>query len=203
MNDPEAYRGCIGAGKMLTCPTGTVFDIGDPTPDMVHIEDIAHHLSLICRWAGATKRHYSVAQHSLMVSYLVDDHPSLQLAALLHDAHEAYIGDRSRPFKQLMPPLVREWWEWIENRIDLAVCKKFGATLTIMKCEAVKKADMMILAAEGRDMIPMFKEHVEIPHTNSGDPLPDCSEVWPIDYMKPSQAEEQFLARFHYLRNHQ
>lgn len=67
-------------------------------PEQVCIEDIAHSLSLICRFNGHCKFHYSVAQHSV---HVCDKLPKRQkLAGLLHDAAETYLGDVTRPLKR-------------------------------------------------------------------------------------------------------
>jgi len=69
----------------------------------VRIEDIAHQLSMINRFCGATKRPYSVAEHSLFVSELLqrDGRSAIaQLAGLMHDAHETYTNDVSSPAKE-------------------------------------------------------------------------------------------------------
>ena len=78
-------------------------------PSDIHIKDIAHNLSLINRFAGAIP--YSVAEHSVIASsvgYLLQsrDFPELekifQLRLLLHDAHEAYIGDIIKPVQDIL-----------------------------------------------------------------------------------------------------
>jgi uncharacterized protein len=102
----------------ITTYSGICFDLEQPTADMVSLDDIAHHLSQVCRWAGATSDFYSVAQHSVLVSYITP--LPLQQWGLLHDAAEAYIGDITRPLKTLLPH-VHE----IEDRIMRVVCEKF------------------------------------------------------------------------------
>lgn len=86
----------------------------------VNLPDLAHSLSLINRYNGHTPRAYSVGLHSLAVRRLAaaDKHSELvQLLCLLHDAHEAYLGDITSPMKTLLQsfgiPLAR-----IEARID-------------------------------------------------------------------------------------
>ena len=78
--------------------TGKQFFPLDPQQDQVDIEDIAHGLAYQCRFNGQTRYFYSVAQHSLIVAGLVPKR--LYLAALLHDAAEAYMGDMVKPLKQ-------------------------------------------------------------------------------------------------------
>lgn len=69
---------------------------------------IAQSLAKICRYAGNTPWHYSVARHSILVSRLVPQEGDLPLLGLIHDAHEAWIGDIPLPVKQRMRLVVEE-----------------------------------------------------------------------------------------------
>jgi len=110
-------------GCMVTF-SGIVFDLMNPDPDLIRLEDIAHGLAFNCRWNGATKRYYSIAEHSLRVSRRCVS-PGMQLAGLLHDAEEAYWGDMIKPLKEIIrinSP------EVLERMVDLRhlIFKKFN-----------------------------------------------------------------------------
>src|ERR1700683_336889 len=90
-------RSMADRGAWIVTFSGRRFYVLDPRPSDVRIEDIAHSLSLQCRFNGHVKNFYSVAQHSVLVSERCD--PADALYGLLHDASEAYIGDMSAPLK--------------------------------------------------------------------------------------------------------
>jgi 5'-deoxynucleotidase YfbR-like HD superfamily hydrolase len=85
---------------ILPTYTGRLFDLENPTEDMICIEDIAHHLSLENRYNGATKFPYSVGQHSLLVCQMAPLY--MKLEALLHDREEAYYKDWTSPLKNMV-----------------------------------------------------------------------------------------------------
>ena len=91
----------------ITTYTGQHFYPLDPRPHEVNMLDIAHALSMICRFNGHTQFFYSVAEHSIRCAYHAHeqwpDRIELQLAALLHDASEAYLCDIPRPVKLQLP----------------------------------------------------------------------------------------------------
>jgi len=91
---PEPWTG-VG---VIETYSGKQFDVLEPTPGAVRLEDIAAGLAHTCRFGGHCEQFYSVAQHSLHVSQEFDE-KRLQLLALFHDAAEAYMGDVPRPFK--------------------------------------------------------------------------------------------------------
>lgn len=140
---------------MLTA-SGVPFDLRLVHADAVRIEDIAHHLAQINRYCGAAMRPISVAEHSLLVLWLLRQQmrvidPSLLLAGLLHDAHEAYFGDHTSPVKRLIgAPLTDE-----ERRIQQAVLRKLQVwTAFTAGWSVIHWADMTALATERRDLMP-------------------------------------------------
>ena len=92
---PKHLRASTKMEPWIETFTGKQFYFLDPTRDSIDIRDIAHSLAYTCRYTGHCKRFYSVAEHSILVSYLADD----PLAGLLHDASEAYITDIASPIK--------------------------------------------------------------------------------------------------------
>ena len=137
---------------------GTRFDLLEPDPAMLDIEEIAHALSLLCRFTGHVRQFMSVAQHSVMVARIIerlDDgvHLNSQLAydGLMHDATEAYVGDVARPLKRLLPDYKR-----IEDGIAGAIAQRFSVTNPLP--ELVKVADNVSLLWERRDLMALPPE---------------------------------------------
>lgn len=89
----------VPATAILT-HTGRIVDLARPSVDVVSLVDIAHALARINRFTGHGERGFSVAQHSILVSYLAP--PECRAWSLLHDSPEAYTGDISAPLKALL-----------------------------------------------------------------------------------------------------
>jgi hypothetical protein len=126
--------------------SGRHFDLLDPTPDQVCIEDIAAALSKLCRFTGHTSDFYSVGQHCLHVMTLVPEH--LRLEALLHDADEAYTGDVSTPTKLALGGA----WQSFSQPIQTVVRARFGLPPTLSP--EVKRADIIALGVERANFMP-------------------------------------------------
>lgn len=125
--------------------SGAYFDFTSPNKRLVSIDEIAHSLSQICRFTGHCSEFYSVAQHSVLVSYLVPCERAFE--GLMHDAHEAYIGDVSSPLKMLLPQ-----YQELDKYISAAVRAQFGLPAALDP--SVKAADLVMLATEQRDLFP-------------------------------------------------
>jgi uncharacterized protein len=128
----------------VTTFTGDRVYLDDPSINLYNIFDIAHGLSLLCRYAGQCPTFYSVAQHSVLVSENVP--PEDALWGLLHDASEAYLVDVPRPVKYL--PEMRGYRE-LEARIQSAIVRQFG--LSPDEPVSVRKADALLAQEEMRE----------------------------------------------------
>jgi hypothetical protein len=132
-------------GSWMHLASGRMIDLLDPSPADIHLDDIATHLSKICRFAGALPVFYSVAQHSVLVSREVSS--EYKLAALLHDAAEAYMGDIPRPVRHILGNAVAE----IEDRLEKAIAHRFDICYPFP--HAIRRADSRLLVSEKRDLI--------------------------------------------------
>lgn len=159
--------------------SGAELDFRNPSASLFTIEDIAHGLSLICRYAGQCRDFYSVAEHCLHVSNLV---PENAFAALMHDAAEAFVGDITRPLKQMLPQ-----YKQIERTVEEAISARFNVPMPMPG--PVKQADLAVLAAEQAQLMP--------PGTNR---WAAAAGIQPapirVRCLTPREAKAAFLDRF-------
>ena len=166
-------------GDWIQTSSGQVFYPLDPRPEEIHIEDIAHSLSMQCRFLGHCRDFYSVAEHSVRVARELP--PELQKWGLLHDAAEAYLGDMVRPLKYhsgAMGDLFRMY----EAALMVAVCQAFE--LPIKEPAEVRRMDNVLLMTEKRDLVKMKPK----PWEDTEQPLPGIIDPW-----SPSYAKKEFL----------
>ncbi len=128
------------AKNCIRTHSGRYVDVINPMPEMISIVDIAHALSRLCRFSGQIEPLYSVARHSINCSKLIKD-PKLKLAALLHDASEAYLADIPGPVKQHLPDYLT-----IEERMMRCIANKFGFDFPLH--QEVKNCDEIMLNSE-------------------------------------------------------
>ncbi|TWD58136.1 hypothetical protein FB480_101891 [Agrobacterium vitis] len=150
---------------------GTVFNLLDPQPGEICIEMLAGPLSRINRYNGLPSAGgFSVAQHCVMGAEAMLNEGQAPIVAalfLLHDAHEAVLGDWTRPaqdavyeriysisgdqktaaaFKAAIASL-KISWDWaIYSAFDLPVPTQWPKA----QITAVSRMDNAMLASEAR-----------------------------------------------------
>lgn len=178
MTNNHQGEGQMRNGDWIQTFTGRKFWPVDPRADEIEIEDIAHALSLLCRYGGHCLRFYSVAEHSVLLSRAMA--PEFKLHALLHDASEAYLIDLPRPIKNCLPG-----YREAEAAIEAAVAERFG--LPPVMPPQVKEADTRILMDERA----VNMRNAPSKWTTDTTPLGIELQFW-----SPYRAEVEFLNEF-------
>lgn len=115
----------------------------------IYIDDIAHALSYICRYNGCVDTFYSVGQHSILAYYLAKafypDNDTLSIECLLHDAHEAYVGDTISPLKEYLRENNITLLDRLETDIQHTIYKAFDINLTFPMSDEAKMIDRALL----------------------------------------------------------
>lgn len=170
--------------------SGVDFNLLDPDPALITIRDIAQNLSRMCRYNGACEKFYSVAQHSVLVARIAAKMGAahdLQFHALLHDAHEAYIGDITRPVLAAMRAESQRDIERIREKVDHAIFTRFGLPAAGRTPRLVDSSDNIALATEWRELMPG-------PAPTAWAPVP-----WSVTPLPPDRAENLFIDTFNKL----
>ncbi len=183
--------------------TGWFVDAVDLKPKDIDLKDIAHALSLICRFGGHCKRFYSVAHHSILChdealrrGYSRD----MAVLALLHDVGEAYWHDMGRPLK------VAEGMDYYLRYLDKAQMvaeralgmgnKSMVRRLSILFGEysrTVKDIDDAVLKAEAAWLMPSGGKHWTALEGVMVAVVPWWKWWW---YRSPRRAERGFVRRY-------
>jgi len=153
--------------------SGNLIDPFNMVASDININDIAHSLSMQCRYNGHVSKFYSVAEHSVLVSQMVPN--EYKLWGLLHDATEAYVGDMVSPVKKRL-----ESFRTLEDNIHKVVAERFNLSCNIP--ELVHTAD--------KDLLQMELKWLE---TGCREPLHG------ITGLEPSAAIELFMRTYNTL----
>lgn len=168
---------------ILQTYTGKI-DLTRPDPDDVNIVDVARHLSRIFRFTGATD--LTVAQHSILCAQQA--FPEHAFAALMHDAHEAYMGDLTSPLKRSIvsyATLGNSGIDFVERELKRAVRTRFGLPMQLPI--EVHRIDMRMLQTERLQLL-YFMEWEQL---RGVEPYDIKIECWP-----PAEAESRFLREY-------
>jgi len=174
-------------GDWMVTFTGRRFWPYDPRPEDIELRDIAHALSMLCHYGGHVREFFSVAQHCVLVAEHLPEH--LKLEGLLHDAHEAYLGDVIRPVKRN----IGSAYHAAATRLDEAIAEKFGLEKrtgeeAVFASGLVATVDSRVLATEARDFLLRDRRNWPTWEASLGPAYPEPLEAWPS-----ARAETEFL----------
>jgi hypothetical protein len=179
-------HGPPGPGPYLQTVSGRWVNPFDPDPSQLDAGDIARALANQCRFGGHSRVFYSVAQHSVIVSRLVEERGGDVedvFAALMHDATEAYLGDMPHPLKHRSP--LGAAFKVAEDHLERAIRERFRIKADVRE---IKRADRALLAAERR---AFSAEDWHWPELEGVEPLDLELIAWP-----PDQAAQAFAQRY-------
>lgn len=160
----------LGADDAFTVTvSGKRFYYAKFRPADIIFNDMAHHLAHTCRWLGALGKHYSTAEHSvLMAEYALictitqlpkklawfdsaeanaAQRRAFALCLLLHDGEEYVTGDFPSPLKQFFNPLFEDYASYVRETIY----EKYGAHYPYY--QHVKVWDRRILFTEATEWL--------------------------------------------------
>jgi len=169
--------------------TGGRFYYSDPTWD---IGAIAHALSMICRFTGHCRKFYSVAEHSILVSRIMEDQGlGDPMEGLLHDGVESVLADVARPAKNLLKD-----YKALDKALDASLRKNFKLPETMS--EGCMKADGIALLIEARELMPNKDDNF----TGMSDEVVLAAKkaTYMIAAWTPENARERFMTRMHDVR---
>ncbi|MFA6022102.1 MAG: hypothetical protein WC722_17720 [Rhodospirillales bacterium] len=149
---------------LATMASGRIINLLLPSPDTISIHDIATGLATANRFNGATAGRdgqctvpYTVAQHSTVVSCLIEQlhvEPLIALQALLHDGHKAITGEITTPCQEALGDGL-EYLLALQRRLDIAIHAGLGLPWPDAKAsDTIRFADRKAFATEWRDMMP-------------------------------------------------
>jgi len=173
-------------GPYLQTVSGRWLNPFDPDPDQLDIGDIARALANLCRFGGHSRVFYSVAQHSVIVSELVEQRgggAEDAFAALMHDATEAYLGDMPHPLKHRSA--LGEAFRAAEGHLAHAIRDRFRIKPEVPE---IKLVDRALLATERRTF---SADSWHWPELEGVEPLDLVLTAW-----SPDEAARAFERRY-------
>jgi 5'-deoxynucleotidase YfbR-like HD superfamily hydrolase len=163
---------------MILLHSGRMLDWENFGPHDFTLDDLAIPLRRLPRFLGHSHTLWSVAHHSLHVSLLVqgllDGSEVATQWALLHDAHEALIGDTIRPLERVLGQQASAQLDQLRAKIDSVIIERFNLkALTDHDRSIVREADDMALACELVHFFPNADR-------NCIRQLPAVAKYWPL-----------------------
>jgi len=195
---------------MIQTYSGGFFDLKNPLKSEINVIDIAHSLSMQCRFNGHSRVFYSVAEHSVLVSRLTQGSIIDKMAGLLHDSPEIITADIPTPVKHFFIELPK-----IEHDILDAIIQLIELDFDGVNWDEIEKWDRFMVMYEALLLLNPCRKHKMIwgPWINmyqsqmdqvrkllKGEQDDSIYKEFSIQALSPVQAKEEFIGRFNELR---
>lgn len=144
-------------------------NLQNPASTHVRLPEIAQALGKLCRYNGQTKHYYSVAEHSLRCLYLAERWMPEQLTAelraaiLLHDCHEAFLGDMSRPLFASLCQAAKDDILRLRDAWDKVIAGRVGINAQAFASPMVRWIDKQMMLIERWHLWPKVCRRWESP----------------------------------------
>lgn len=169
----------------ITTYGGTHFVPVEPVAEDIHITDIAHALSLLCRGNGHVRHFFSVGQHCIncAAEAVARGYSGrVCLACLLHDASEAYMSDVTRPLKKYLV----EYKTFEERLLGVIYEKYLGSPLT--------KAENRLVRLVDDDML--YFDLLELLGEQPDRKQPEMKSRFSLEFVPFEEVEQRYLQLF-------
>lgn len=196
-----SYIWTCGGNRLRIEPTEKDFD-------KWNVETVAHALARLNRWCGHTLPScgYSVAQHSVLVSYMT---PECKMEGLFHDAPEFVLGDITTPIKMWLGEeaikryreLTHGWEGTFAKRFNLRQGSDVHANVKLADRLAQYYEGLYLVGVPAAELTRFGKENPVFGEKWGNDPqgllscLPAPVDVM-LDPMPANQAARAFLRRY-------
>lgn len=156
-----------------------------------NVRAMAHSLAQTARYRGNSNIFYSVAEHSLLVSLLMEEVTGGDpYEGIFHDGTESVLPDVSSPFKQLLPDL-----KALDKRFDVSLRAHFGLAGP-GKSKECGIADWLALFIEAKQILPEEGADFEDPYNLRPEALKLRRKGWMVRGLDWQHARDLFLDRY-------
>lgn len=134
---------------------GKAVSLTEPDPKTIIKADIAYSLARTYRYGGHTRYPHSVAEHCVLMSEIPRLDPKIAMGCLLHDAHEAYIGDIQSPVSAALFGQDKSKLEALKSKLDKAIIASLqpGIGDEVLRCAEVRELDRRIVRDEAEQLL--------------------------------------------------
>lgn len=193
LHRPSKYDGCVPTRSGLS------FNMLDPKPEFVVLEDVIHGMAYTYRFGGQIGP-ITILEHCVLVSRIIEilwPKSKAQMPGLLHDACEAYGHDIQAPVRKFLkvtlPNGTEISWGDLERKVNAAISKALWDGTDFYSYPEVQAADILAVAIEKSQIASIKDENWGLPT------IPKEIAHLKVEFLSPADAIVAFTARYNEL----